>query len=66
MKLLFDSTVKQFDEKVVNERMHTQHSYEKIVNEQGKSIQSYQKKFSDMVLSKFSKMENFTNELALE
>ena len=66
MKILFDSTVKQFEAKVDHERNEVAKSYEKIVEKQRNMILSFEMKYSNMIKSRLDRLEAFTDDLALE
>ena len=66
MKLLFDTTVKQFDTKLLHERKKIQQAYEKIVQDQKRAMEDFQRKYFDSVVTKIGKTDNFVNSLALE
>lgn len=66
MKILFDSTVKQFETKVDHERNEVAKSYEKIVDKQRSMILGFEMKYSNMIKGRLDRLESFADDLALE
>ena len=66
MKILFDTTVKQFDEKVVYERTQVEERYAKILRDQRLVMQTFEKKYNILVMKKIDKLEKIVNDLALD
>lgn len=66
MKILFDSTVKQFDQKVVHERKEVAKAYERIVEKQRSMILGFEMKYNTMIKGRMDKLEAVTDDLAFE
>jgi len=66
MQILFDSTVKQFESKVDQERNEVAKSYEKIVEKQRNMILGFEMKYSNMIKGRLDRLEAFADDLALE
>ena len=66
MKILFDTTVNQFDEKIIYERRQIRTTYERLLQEQRKDMLNFEKRYNHLILSKVTKLEDFVNELAIE
>ena len=66
MKILFDTTVKQFDDKIIHERNKIEASYKRINLEQRHEMDKFKNEYNSLILKKVTKIEDFVNELALE
>ena len=66
MKILFDSTTLQFDEKIEREMEKVQATYGRLFQEQKQEVRDIEKRYNDLVTGKFKNLENFINEIALE
>lgn len=66
MKILFDSTVKQFENKINYERNEVAKSYEKIVQKQKSMILGFEMKYSNLIKGRLDRLESFMDDLALE
>ena len=66
MKVLFDTTVKQFDDEVVYERSQVEERYAKILRDQRLLMQTFEKKYNLLIMKKIDKLENVVNDLAFD
>lgn len=66
MKILFDSTVKQFDQKVVYERKEVAKAYERIVEKQRAMILGFEMKYDNMIKGRMDRLEAVMDDLAFE
>ena len=66
MKILFDTTVKNFDEKVDFERTQVEERYAKILRDQRLVNQTYEQKYNLVVMKKLNNLESIINEFMLD
>lgn len=66
MKILFDTTVKQFDDKIVYERTQIEDRYAKILRDQRLVMQTFEKKYTLQIMNKIEKLENIVNDVAYD
>lgn len=66
MKLLFDSTVKQFDKRLIAEKNQLAATYDRIIQKQKNMVLAFEMKYSNMIKSRIDRVEAFTNDLAME
>ena len=66
MKLLFDSTVKQFDKRLRAEKSQLTVTYDRIIEKQKNMTLAFEMKYSNMITQRIDRVETFSNDLALE
>ena len=66
MKILFDTTVNQFDEKASIERNKLQISFDKLLLEQRQERKDFETNYTFLVQDKITKLEDYMNKLSLE
>ena len=66
MKDLFDTTVKQFDEKVVYERKYVAQTYDRILSKQENMFRAYEMKYSNLLKARIERVESFMEDIAAE
>ena len=65
MKILFDTTVNQFDEKASIERNKLQISFDKLLLEQRQERKDFETNYTFLVQNKIIKLEDNMNKLRL-
>ena len=66
MKLLFDTTVAEFDKKVVYERNQVAQCYERILEKQKNMVLGFEMKYSSLYQQRIERLEASLDELTLE
>ena len=66
MKLLFDTTVKEFEKKLEAEKQKISQTYDRILEKQKNMVLALEMKYTNMIKHRIERVENFTNDLALE
>ena len=66
MRILFDSTVKVFEEKVLRDRKEVANAYERIVEKQRSMILNFEMKYDNMIKGRMDRLEAVMDDIALE
>ena len=66
MKILFDSTVVEFNKRLEAEKKIISDTYDRILAKQKNMVLAFEMKYANMLKQRMDRVENFTNDLAME